>query len=118
MEVADGQAGFFLQLAARGFLAGFADFLRAAGQGPTADVGRLAAPAQQDVVALEDDDADTDERPGGVFAVRHGLAGASAGGAPAGVASAGAAGGVSAGAWVCAPTGGGSAGAGVAGPGG
>ena len=86
MQVADGEAGLLHQLAPRGLVAGLAHFLGAAGQRPGSDIRRLAAAAQQHMVAFDHHDADADERAGRIFAVGHGFASPPA--APAGGGSA------------------------------
>ena len=72
-------------------LAGLAEFLRAAGQRPAAEVRWLAALAQQHLVVLDHHDADADDRPGGIFAIGHVFSASGAGrGVGAGFAGSGA----------------------------
>src|SRR3546814_2551281 len=62
----DVDAGLLCHLAPRGRRDALAQTLPATGQRPLALARRLAATDQQDAVALEDDDADADERAVGI----------------------------------------------------
>ena len=66
-------SGFFQKFAAGAGLGTLAQMLRAAGQGPTAQPGRLAAAGQQNGVTAKNDGADAHPGAGGEFAAGHGL---------------------------------------------
>src|SRR3546814_1047206 len=67
----DVDAGLLCHLAPRGRRDALAQTLPATGQRPLALARRLAATDQQDAVALEDDDADADERAVGKIGRAH-----------------------------------------------
>jgi len=59
---ADVEAGFLADLAADSVFEFFSDFDQAAGEGPPAFKGLLAALSEEDVVAADDQGADADQR--------------------------------------------------------